>query len=265
MSKIWFVTGASRGLGRAFVEAALERGDRVTATARDADALGELTAYGDRVLALPLDVTDRQAVVAAVSTAVERFGGLDVVVNNAGHGILGAVEEVSDTAFREVMDVNLFGSLSVIQAALPVMRSQGHGHIIQITSMGGLVGLPLAGSYIASKWALEGLSEALTREVAGLGIAVTTVEPSAFATDQGRRAHTQVDAISAYQPLREAQPAHAGAPPGAPADAARALLRVVDSANPPARVIFGHGAVEFIEKVYASRLAGWREASTLFA
>ncbi|MDB4973549.1 MAG: short chain dehydrogenase [Myxococcaceae bacterium] len=263
MSKTWFVTGSSRGLGRAFVEAALARGDRVAATARNADTLVDLAAaHGARVLALALDVTDRRAVFAAVSTAVDRFGGLDVVVNNAGHGVLGAVEEVPESAFRDVMDVNFFGALYVVQAALPFLRSRGRGHIIQISSMGGLLGLPLAGSYIASKWALEGLSEVLTQEVAGLGIAVTTVEPSAFATSQGHGAADPAHELDVYESLRNSQKHH-GAAPGDPVDAARALLRVVDSPKPPARVIIGKGPVEFIEKVYARRLAGWHEASAL--
>jgi NAD(P)-dependent dehydrogenase (short-subunit alcohol dehydrogenase family) len=266
MSKTWFVTGSSRGLGRAFVEAALARGDRVAATARDVQTLVDLAArYGERVLTLALDVTDRRAVFAAVSAAVARFGGLDVIVNNAGHGLMGAVEEVPESAFREVMDVNFFGALSVVQAALPVLRAQGNGHIIQITSMGGLVALPFAGSYIASKWALEGLSEALTQEVAGLGIAVTTVEPSAFATSARRDDVGSENRLAAYQLLRDAHEPHAGAAPSDPADAARALLRIVDAPTPPTRVIFGQGAVEFIEKTYARRLSDWREASAFFA
>lgn len=263
MSKTWFVTGASRGLGRAFVEAALDRGDRVTATARDPKSLGDLTHDESQLLALPLDVTDTAAVATAVRAAVDNFGRLDVVVNNAGHGVLGAVEEVPDAAFRASMEVNLFGTLSVTRAVLPVLRAQGHGHIVQITSMGGLVGLPLAGAYIASKWALEGLSDCLTQEVAGLGIAVTVVEPTAFATSQG--AWGEVAALPAYQPLRDAQQSHPERPAADPADAAAALLRVVDADPPPSRVIFGAGGVEFIHEAYAARLAGWQEASSLFA
>lgn len=265
MGKTWFVTGASRGLGRAFVEAALQRGDRVAATARDPKTLADLAAPDDRLLALPLDVTDGAATAAAVRAAVDRFGRLDVVVNNAGHGVRGAVEEVDEDGFRASMEVNFFGALAVTRAVLPVLRAQGHGHIVQITSMGGLVGLPLAGAYIASKWALEGLSESLTQEVAGLGIAVTTVEPTAYATSQGAGAGVDVQLMDAYQPLRDAQRDHPQRPAADPADAARALLRIVDADEPPARVIFGVGGVEFIDGVYAGRLAGWREAGSLIA
>jgi NAD(P)-dependent dehydrogenase (short-subunit alcohol dehydrogenase family) len=265
MSKRWFVTGASRGLGRAFVEAALQRGDRVAATARDPETLADLARHGGGVLALPLDVTDGPAAATAVRAAVDRFGGLDVVVNNAGHGVRGAVEEVPEAAFRAGMEVNFFGALSVTRAVLPVLRAQGHGHIVQITSMGGLVGLPLAGAYIASKWALEGLSESLAQEVAGLGIAVTVVEPTAYATSQGAGASDAVQHLSAYRPLREARHDHAERPAADPADAAAALLRVVDADKPPSRVIFGVGGVEFIREAYAQRLAGWAEASSLIA
>jgi NAD(P)-dependent dehydrogenase (short-subunit alcohol dehydrogenase family) len=265
MSKTWFVTGASRGLGRAFVDAALGRGDRVVATARYPEALADLVQHGSRLLALPLDVTDGRAAVTAVRAAVDHFGQLDVVVNNAGHGVRGAVEEVSEADFRASMEVNFFGALSVTRAVLPVLRAQGHGHIVQITSMGGLVGLPLAGAYIASKWALEGLSECLTQEVAGLGIVVTVVEPTAFATGQGGGAVGEVRTLPAYQPLRDAQHERAERPAADPADAAEALLRVVDADTPPSGVVFGVGGVEFIHEAYAERLAGWQEASSLFA
>jgi NAD(P)-dependent dehydrogenase (short-subunit alcohol dehydrogenase family) len=263
MTKTWFVTGASRGLGRAFVEAALGRGDRVAATARDPRDLADLTAPQDRLLALPLDVTDAAAADAAVRAAVDRFGRLDVVVNNAGHGVRGAVEEVPDEAFRATMEVNFFGALAVTRAVLPVLRAQGHGHIVQITSMGGLVGLPLAGAYIASKWALEGLSESLTQEVAGLGIAVTVVEPTAFATSQGAGAAGEVRPMDAYQPLRDAAGRHPERPAADPADAAAALLRIVAARPPPARVILGVGGVEFIEQAYGRRLDGWKDARAL--
>jgi NAD(P)-dependent dehydrogenase (short-subunit alcohol dehydrogenase family) len=146
---------------------------------------------------------------------------------------------------------------------LPVLRAQGHGHIVQITSMGGLVGLPLAGAYIASKWALEGLTESLAQEVAGLGIAVTAVEPTAFATSQGAGAGGDVRPLDAYQPLRDAQHGRPERPAADPADAARALLRVVDAEKPPARVILGVGGVEFVDGVYAGRLAGWKDAAAL--
>jgi NAD(P)-dependent dehydrogenase (short-subunit alcohol dehydrogenase family) len=159
------------------VQAAPDRGDRVAATARHPEALADRTRDESQLLVLPLDVTDGRAVGTAVRAAVDHFGRLDVVVNNAGHGVRGGVEEVPEAAFRAGMEVNFFGAVSVTRAVLPVLRAQGYGHIVQITSMGGLVGLPLAGAYIASKWALEGFSECLTQEVAGLGIAVTAPSP----------------------------------------------------------------------------------------
>jgi len=265
LSKTWFVTGASRGLGRAFVRAALDRGDRVAATARQPEALVDLAPWGSRLLALTLDVTESQAAVTAVRAAVDHFSQLDVVVNNAGHGVRGAVEEVPDAAFRASMEVNFFGAWSVSRAVLPVLRAQGHGHIVQITSMGGLVGLPLAGAYIASKWALEGLSECLTQEVAGLGIAVTVVEPTAYATSQRAGGADDVQTLPAYQPLRDAQHDQPERAAADPADAAAALLRVIVADTPPSRVIFGVGGVEFINGAYAARLAGWEEASSLLA
>lgn len=183
MSKIWFITGSSRGLGRSFAEAALARGDKVAATARDVASLDALTAYGDAVLPLKLDVTDKAAVFDAVRQARQHFGRLDVIVNNAGYGLFGAVEELSDKDLRDQLETNLFGPLWVVQAALPIMREQGGGHIIQISSTGGQVSLPLGGGYHASKFALEGLSDSLAQEVAGFGIKVTVVEPSFYATD----------------------------------------------------------------------------------
>src|SRR5689334_4877562 len=174
--KVWFVTGSSRGLGRAFVEAALSRGDRVAATARK--SLTELTEkYGDAVLPLVLDVTDRQAVFDAVDQAHAYFGRLDVIVNNAGYGLSGAVEELGEHQLRNQLDTNLFGPVWVVQAALPFLRDQGSGHIMQVSSVAGLVGLGLGGAYCASKWALEGLSEVLAQEVAGFGVQVTIIEP----------------------------------------------------------------------------------------
>ena len=204
MSKVWFVTGSSRGLGRNFVEAALSRGDMVAATARNIERLAELvTEYGDAVLPLELDVTDRAGVFEAVKRADERFGRLDVIVNNAGYGLLGAVEELTEQQLRDQLETNLFGAVWVTRAALPYLRAQGGGHIIQISSVGGLAAWPLGGAYHASKWALEGLSESLAQEVAGFGIKVTLVEPASYATDGAAGAvHAQADPI--YTGLREA-------------------------------------------------------------
>lgn len=263
MSKVWFITGASRGFGRAFVKAALSRGDRVAATARDTATLeGLADAVGDALLPLELDVTDRAAVRAAVKAAHERFGRLDVVVNNAGYGLFGMVEEVSEQQVRDQLETNFFGALSVTQAVLPILRGQGSGHIVQISSVGGVAAFPSLGAYHASKWALEGLTESLAQEVAGFGIKVTLVEPGPFGTDWQGSSAVSAAPLDAYRPAHEAQAAaRAGAATssGDPAAAAAALLEVVDAAEPPLRVLFGAMPVQIVKGVYAQRLETWAE------
>jgi NADP-dependent 3-hydroxy acid dehydrogenase YdfG len=176
--KTWFVTGSSRGFGRVWTEAALARGDRVAATARDLSSIHGLASdYGDAFLPLALDVTDREAVFDAVATANHDFGHLDVVVNNAGYGLFGMVEEISESQARAQIDTNLFGALWVTQAVLPIMREQQGGHILQVSSIGGFAAFPTFALYNASKWALEAMSEALAQEVAGFRIRVTIIEP----------------------------------------------------------------------------------------
>ena len=178
MSKGWFITGASRGLGRIWATAAAERGDNVVATARDVATLADLLVqYPDRLHALPLDVTDREAAFAAVASAKEILGSLDVVVNNAGFGLFGVIEEVTEEQARQQIETNVFGALWVTQAALPIMREQRSGHLLQVSSIGGVHAFPGLGLYHASKWALEGLSQALAAEVAAFGIHVTLIEP----------------------------------------------------------------------------------------
>jgi NAD(P)-dependent dehydrogenase (short-subunit alcohol dehydrogenase family) len=183
-NKVWFMTGTSKGFGRVWAEAALARGDRVAATARDVKSLAPLLdRYGAQVVAITLDVTDRAAAFAAIGEAHRRFGRLDVVVNNAGYGLFGAIEEVSETDARAQIDTNLFGAMWVCQAALPIMRAQKSGHILQISSVGGVQAYPTCGLYHASKWGLEGFSQALAAEVARFGIKVTIVEPGGYETD----------------------------------------------------------------------------------
>ncbi|MFI9841856.1 SDR family NAD(P)-dependent oxidoreductase [Nonomuraea sp. NPDC051941] len=187
MSKVWFITGSSRGLGRHFVEAALSRGDKVAAVARSIPGLdGLVAAYGGAVLPLELDVTDKAAVFESVKRAREHFGRLDVIVNNAGYAQVGAIEELTEQQLRDQLETNLFGALWVIQAALPYLREQGSGHIIQLSSAAGLMAMPLSGAYSASKWALEALNESLAQEVADFGIKVTVIEPGGFATRSGK-------------------------------------------------------------------------------
>ncbi|MEV4353304.1 SDR family NAD(P)-dependent oxidoreductase [Nonomuraea sp. NPDC004186] len=272
MSKVWFVTGSSRGLGRSFVEAALSRGDKVAATARTTESLDELVAaYGDAVLPLAMDVTDKAAVFESVKRAREHFGRLDVIVNNAGYAQIGAIEELTEQELRDQMETNLFGAVWVIQAALPCLREQGTGHIIQLSSAAGLVAMPLGGAYHASKWALEGLNEALAGEVAEFGVKVTIIEPGGFATRDGKNPDPLANGHMAqpdpaYDGLRRRLGAVAGKQPaGDPAAAAQALLKLVDSENPPLRVLFGQGFYPMIQQAYADRLKTWADWQDLSA
>ncbi len=204
MSKTWFITGASKGFGREWAEAALERGDNVAGTARNLDDVQELVdAYPDAFLALQLDVTDRAADIDAIRKAHEKFGALDVVVNNAGFGHFGMVEELTEDEVRAQLETNFFGALWVTQAALPIMRAQGSGHIIQVSSIGGISAFPTVGAYHASKWALEGLSQSLSQEVADFGIHVTLIEPGGYSTDWSGPSAKRSDEIEAYAAVRE--------------------------------------------------------------
>jgi NAD(P)-dependent dehydrogenase (short-subunit alcohol dehydrogenase family) len=267
MSKTWFITGSSRGFGREFVTAALSRGDKVAATARNIGSLDDLAAvYGEAVLPLALDVTDRAAVIEAVKRAHEHFGRLDVVVNNAGYGLFGTVEELSESDIRDQFETNLFGAMWVTQAALPYLRAQGSGHIVQISSIGGVASMPTLGGYSATKWALEGLTEALAGEVAGFGIKVTLIEPGVYATDWGGSSAAQARPLPAYESVRtRIAAAYAGTPVGDPAAAARTLLKVVDAENPPLRVFFGTYPLPFIQDTYAKRLKTWDDWTELSA
>ncbi|WP_066940761.1 SDR family NAD(P)-dependent oxidoreductase [Microtetraspora fusca] len=272
MSKVWFVTGSSRGLGRSFVEAALSRGDKVAATARNTESLdGLAAAYGDPVLPLEMDVTDKAAVFEGVKRAKEHFGRLDVIVNNAGYAQVGAIEELTERELRDQMETNLFGAVWVVQAALPYLREQGSGHIIQLSSAAGLIAMPLGGAYHASKWALEGLNEALAHEVADFGIKVTVIEPGGFATRSGKNPDPlanghMAELNPAYDGLRQRLAEVAGKQPaGDPAAAAQTLLKIVDSGNPPLRVLFGQGFYPMIQQAYADRLKTWADGQDLSA
>jgi NAD(P)-dependent dehydrogenase (short-subunit alcohol dehydrogenase family) len=259
MSKIWFITGSSRGFGRQFVEAAVLRGDKVVATARSSESLADLVAvHGDAILPLVLDVTDKAAVFTAVEHAQRHFGRLDVVVNNAGYGLFGTVEELSEEQIRDQFETNFFGVLWVTQAVLPILRAQGSGHIVQISSLAGVTAFPTLGGYHASKWALEGLSDSLAQEVAGFGIKVTLVEPGGFATDWAGSSAVHTRHLPAYDGVREAfASAMSGATFGDPTAVGPALLRIVDAENPPVRVFFGTVPLHLVPPVYAERLKTW--------
>jgi NAD(P)-dependent dehydrogenase (short-subunit alcohol dehydrogenase family) len=261
MSKIWFITGSSRGFGRQFVEAALERGDKVAATARNTDSLKDLVAaHGEAILPLTLDVTDKAAATEAVQRAHAHFGGLDVVVNNAGYGLFGTVEELTEQQVRDQMETNFFGTLWVTQAALPLLREQGSGHIVQISTIGGVVAFPNLGGYHASKWALEGLTESLAQEIAAFGIKVTLVEPGGFATDWSGASASFAEQLPVYDGVRAAvAEGWRDMKIGDPAAVGPALLKVVDADTPPLRVFFGTAGLDMAPHVYAERIKTWQD------
>ena len=255
MVKTWFITGTSRGFGREWAKAALARGDKVAATARNTDSLKDLVdQYGENILPLQLDVTDHDADFAAVKRAHEYFGRLDVIVNNAGYGLMGAIEEVSEAEARAQLETNFFGALWVTQAALPYLREQGGGHFIQVSSLGGIAAFPAVGLYHASKWALEAFSDALNQEVNKFGIKVTLIEPSGFSTDwTGSAVHATENPV--YSSIRFRSTAKRGDPKAT----AEAILKVVDAENPPLRLLLGNRACDCVKELYPKRLATWAE------
>jgi NAD(P)-dependent dehydrogenase (short-subunit alcohol dehydrogenase family) len=261
MSKTWFITGTSRGFGREWAVAALERGDRVAATARNVSSLGELKEkYGDRVVPIALDVTDRSAAFNAVAEAHAKLGSLDVVVNNAGYGLFGMIEEVSENEARAQIETNVFGALWVTQAVLPILRKQRRGHILQVSSIGGITAFPGLGLYHASKWALEGMSQALAGEVSAFGGHVTLIEPGGFDTDWGGASAVRAKPLEAYDPLRERIAEWRKqmlAKRGDPTATGRAILKIVDADPPPLRVFLGEAPLGLAKADYAKRIETW--------
>src|SRR6202051_1990481 len=248
MSKVWLITGSSRGLGRALAEAVLAAGHRLVATARNPEQLAELVErHGDRVRAVALDVTDERASITAVQTAVDVFGRLDVLANNAGYGDLASIEDTSMKDFRAQIETNLFGVVHVTKAAIPVMRRQGSGHILQFSSVGGRVGPIGRGAYAAAKWGVEGFSEVLSKEVGPLGIKVTIIEPGGFRTDFAGSSQTILADNPAYASTVGAaarfQREYDGAQPGDPKKAAAAVLNIARLDEPPMRLLLGRDAV----------------------
>lgn len=262
-SKTWFITGTSRGFGREWAIAALDRGDTVAATARNAGSLDDLVdRYGDAILPLQLDVTDKAAVEAAVAKALETFGRIDVAINNAGYGHFGFVEEVSEAELRAQLETNLFGAIWVTQAVLPAMREQGSGHIIQVSSIGGISAFPLVGAYHASKWALEGISQSLSQEVAGFGITVTLIEPGGFSTDWAGPSAKHSEELPAYAEYRRSvmeQRSSRNAEPGDPEATRGPILELVDAEEPPLRVFFGKSPIAIAKADYAKRIETWEQ------
>ncbi len=263
--RIWFITGASKGLGYAFTLSALKAGDKVVAVARTIDKLEKLKEeYQDTLLPLKLDITDRKAVFSTVEAAVQHFGKLDVVVNNAGIMTLGMIEELSESDARNLMETNFFGALWVCQAVMPYLRSQGSGHIIQISSIGGIISGPMSGIYSASKFAIEGMSEALAKEAAHFGIKLTIVEPGGYWTDL----YTSMgysNPLDSYGTLREelAKQYSEGSVDSDPSLAAEALMKLVNSDNPPLRLILGSVVYDLAINTLTERIITWEEWETV--
>ena len=267
--RTWLITGVSSGFGRALAEAALERGDNVAGTLRRPDQLEPFNALQpDRALALLADVTDTPAVFRAVDATIAAFGRVDVLVNNAGYGLQGAIEELDDAASRAQFDVNVFGALEVTRAVLPHMRRQRSGHIVQVSSMAGVVGRAGLGLYAASKHALEGLSQSLAAETAPFGIRVTVVEPGAFRTEWAGRSMVHAEAIADYdetvRPTRDRLARLNGKQAGDPARAAAAIMTAVDADDPPFRLPLGGDAVDMIRAALDRQRAeidAWEDVS----
>ena len=267
--RVWLITGCSAGFGRHLALAALGAGDQVVATARRPEQLADLVDIGEeRVRTARLDVTDATTIDGAVETARSAFGRIDVVVNNAGHGSVGAVEEMAMTDLRALMDVMFFGAVAVTKAVVPHLRQQGSGAIVQMSSMGGRLSMPGFGAYCAAKFALEGLSEALAAEVAPFGIRVLIVEPGSFRTEFGGQRMHRSRTIHAYEVstshTRAAVEGMDGTQPGDPAKAAQAILRALDATDPPLRLALGNDAVDAIRAHHGQLRADldrWEELS----
>jgi NAD(P)-dependent dehydrogenase (short-subunit alcohol dehydrogenase family) len=258
--RVWFITGSSTGLGRKLAEAVLAKGDRVVATARKEATVADLEQqYPNYARAVRLDVTDLSQVKASVQAAIDAFGRIDVLVNNAGYGLCGAVEEVTDTQIRQQFETNLFGLLNLTRTVLPLLREQRSGHILNVTSLGGQVSFPVFGLYHGTKFAVEGISEALAKEVAPFGIKVTIIEPGGFKTEFNGRGMVRADRIPAYRPLYEAlAQAFDGAVLGDPARAAHAMIQAVEADEPPLRLALGADALHLIREKLDSELEEYK-------
>ena len=259
MSKVWFITGSSRGLGRSLAEAVLAHGDLLVATARHPEQLGDLVStYGEQMRAVALDVTNPEQVRTAIATAIDAFGRIDVVVNNAGYANVASIEETTEEDWRAQLETNLWGVINVTRAALPVLRKQRSGHFVQISSTGGRTGVAGLGPYQTAKWAVEGFSEVLSREVAPLGIKVTLIEPGGFRTDWGGSSMSYTEPSEDYRSTIEGRLDYhhqAGNEPGDPAKAAQAIISIVNEENPPLRLLLGKDAVQLARRIDQAKLA----------
>ena len=268
--KVWFITGSNSGFGRSLTEAVLAKGDNVVATTRHPEVMEDLVKqYPDTVKAVRLDITKSDEISAAIDTALETFGQIDVLVNNAGFGTLGAVEEVSEDQFRNQFEVNCFGTLKLTQALLPHFRQRQCGHILNISSVGGFTSFPGTGIYSSTKFAIEGFSEALAKEIAPLGIKLTLVEPGAFRTEfAGDSLATPENLIDDYEETAhkflQQQEQMSGQQPGDPDKAAQAMIKAVESDNPPLRLVLGEDALQATRKKMESfqkELEAWEEVT----
>ncbi|RZJ83995.1 MAG: SDR family NAD(P)-dependent oxidoreductase [Chryseobacterium sp.] len=261
-NKVWFITGASRGFGKIWTEAALERGDKVAATARNLESIAHLKdKYGDNVLPLELDVTKPDQVKEVVQKAHAHFGKLDIVLNNAGYSLVGTIEEASTNEIRTQYETNILGPVTVIQAALPLLRKQGFGHILGTSSNVGHITLPVIGYYCSSKWAFEAIHESLAAEIKQFGIKVTIIEPGAYATEFGSQDSlkfaSNLDVYDDFKAefFKGLQAMEKGNPEATP----KALFKVIDSENPPLRFNLGSANLAWTKSVYSERIAEWEK------
>ncbi|MFH6994995.1 SDR family NAD(P)-dependent oxidoreductase [Flavobacterium sp. FlaQc-48] len=260
MSKTILISGASKGFGKAWTEAFLEKGYNVAATARNIDTLADLKAkYGDAILPLTLDVNNREDSFAAVKKVQEHFGKIDILINNAGYALNGAVEEASEKEARAQFETNFFGTLWLTQAVLPIMRNQKRGHIIQVSSILGIATLPNLGLYNASKFAVEGLTETLSQEVKQFGINVTLVEPNGYVTDIWGNGFNS-EPIDAYDGIKKAIAEQENADSfGKTSATVPAIIKLAEAENPPLRLFLGKVALPFAKQTYEQKLATWEE------
>ncbi|MFM0054714.1 oxidoreductase [Paraburkholderia phytofirmans] len=269
MSKTFLITGVSSGFGRAFAQAALDAGHTVVGTVRNEAARDAFTALAaERAHAVVLDVTDFDAIAPAVAAIIQTVGPIDVLVNNAGYGHEGTLEESPLDDLRRQFDVNVFGAVAMIKAVLPAMRERRSGHIVNITSMGGFITMPGIAYYCGSKFALEGITDTLAKEVAGFGIKVTAVAPGSFRTDWAGRSMVRAgrsiaDYDALFDPIREAREAKSGKQAGDPRKAAQALLEIVAAKNPPVHLLLGNDALDLVKTKLAALNAEIEQWETL--
>jgi NAD(P)-dependent dehydrogenase (short-subunit alcohol dehydrogenase family) len=254
--RTWFITGTSSGFGRALTDALLARGDRVAATLRRPAALDDLAVrHGDRLWRAELDVSRPAGVRAVVDAAFAALGRIDVVVSNAGYSLVGAAEEPTDEQVERQLATNVLGSMTVARAALPHLRRQGSGHLVQFSSVGGQAAFPFVGIYNATKWAMEGFYDSLAQEVADLGISTTLVEPGGFRTDANNRSVDAAPELPVYASLRAKTLGNFAEPPGDPAKLADAVIAAVSSPRPPRRLLLGTDAYTAVHAALSHRLA----------